>query len=229
MAFLGLTRQKTVNSRAVASLITELAKIDKKLWRRPIEERKALIESMRISCSVPDDLGDLDSQTVELIAKGDGRKTADAFVDAARWVVDANKFVSSVTEERLDSYHADNPISKLNEDLQGLTDSVSEYFKDNGSANVCQDILDETFKRQLPTLTHAFLNAVYDNFECQMQRAVSRSGLDCHWGKTCLKEYESLMDLKKQSTSDPEKQRLLSILTRSLLEGSDEIRKILSQ
>jgi hypothetical protein len=169
MPFLGLTRQRTANRKAVTVLITELAKIDKSLWRRPIEERKALIAAMRISCRVPDNLSDLDSQTVELIARGDGRETADAFIDAARWVIDANEFVSTVTEARLDSYHTDNPSAELYKDLEGITDPTNQFIVDTCSAEFCQDYFDEIFKRAMPTLFHAFLNAVFINLECKLQ------------------------------------------------------------
>jgi hypothetical protein len=224
MAFLGLTRQRTANRREVTVLITELAKIDKFLWRKPIEERKALVAAMRISCKVPDNLGDLDSQTIKLIARGDGRKTADAFADAARWVIDANQFVSTVTEARLDSCNTDSPSVHLYKDLEGITNITNEFMVETCSAKECQEIFDETFKRSMPALVHTFLTAVYNKLECKIQGGQGRSeGSDCHWGKTFPAQYATLLEFKKKGLAQSQNQKLADILWSAIEKASKDV------
>ena len=126
MPLFGLTRTNSARKSAIANLIKELALINKDFWRVPIEERKALVASMRISCNVPDHLGDLDPLTLELVQKGDGIQTRNAFKDAALWIKEAQEFVDRVGEKRLDQLQKANPVAKLDKDLEDITEVATE-------------------------------------------------------------------------------------------------------
>lgn len=229
MPFLGLTREKSAKRKTVAMLLTELAKIDSTLWRRPLEERKALVESMRLTCSVPDTLGNLDPQTIQLITKGDGHKTAEAFADAAQWIEEAEAFIQRVGEARLDAYHRNNPIATLNDDLEKITSSTEKYLFEQGSGSLLLDILEETVRRKLPTLADHFIDTAFSNFECQIQKQVLDKGADCHWSKVFPTQHSAFMRLKEQPKDGDGKQRLLQMIAVAVSSGSAEISKLIDE
>jgi hypothetical protein len=229
MPFLGLTREKSANRKSIAILLTELAKIDSTLWRRPLDERKVLVESMRITCSVPDTLGNLDPQTIQLITKGDGRKTAEAFADAAQWIEEAEEFIQRVGEAKLDAYHKSNPVATLNDDLVQITSTAEKYLLEQGSGSFSLDFLEETVKRKAPTLADHFIDTAFSNFECQIQKQVLNKGADCHWSKAFPTQHLAFMRLKEQPKDGDAKQRLLQIIAVAVSSGSAEISKLIDE
>ena len=229
MPFLGLTREKSARRKTVAMLLTELAKIDSTLWRRPLEERKALVESMRISCGVPEMLGNLDPQTIHLITKGDGLKTAEAFTDAAQWIQEAEAFIQRVGEAKLDVYHKNNPVATLNDDLRRITATAEKYLLEQGSGSFSLDVFEETVRRKAPILADHFIDTIFDNFECQIQKQVLDKGADCHWSKLFPTQHSAFMRLKEQPKDRDGKQRLLQMIAVVVSSGSAEISKLIDE
>lgn len=229
MPFLGLTREKSANRKSIAILLSELARIDSTLWRRPLEERKALVESMRLTCSVPNTLGNLDPQTIQLITKGDGRKTAEAFADAAQWIEEAEAFIQRVGEAKLDAYHKSNPVATLNDDMNQITATVEKYLLEQGSGSFSLDVLEETVRRKAPILADHFIDAIFDNFEFLIQKQVVEKGADCHWSKAFPVQHAAFKRLKDQPKDGDGKQVLLQMIAAAVSSGSAEISKLIDE
>jgi hypothetical protein len=229
MAVLGLTKKRSADRKAIALLILELAKISNDLWRVPIEERKALVASIRIACRVPENLDNLDNKTISLIAKEDGMETARAYKEAIQWINDAEAFTQKFGTTRLSNYHKDNATSKLKETLQESEESTNELTREHGSAKMNQDVIEARLGSLMPTLVKAFMFTSAAMFESQIQRQALKHDVDCYWGKAFPKQYASFLKLMKQSDDNRGAERMLSILSSAILESSSEISKIIDE